>query len=384
MTPEAPLQVIDALLVEDDPGDAKLVELHAARIHDLIIRFRKASTLAEAEQHLKSDGIQAVLLDLGLPDSTGTDSVKRMTQAAGDRPVIVLTGLADSHTVSRVLEEGAQDYLLKDLLTPELLRKTLLYSVRYRGLLNHLIRSQEDLTRMNRIKDEFLAVVSHELRTPLTSIVGYLKLLSRQCRDRMGAEQAEYFDVIQRNADRLLDLINSLLDLSKLGRNPDAARPKSHPIRSLVERILKSFAGVPEAAAHPIEIEPSGGGDLAVWADGPMLEQVLTNLVSNALKYSRPGKPVHLGYRREQRENREGTLLWVRDEGEGIAESDRNRIFDKFYQAEQHVTRKTGGLGLGLAIVKSIMDQHHGQVWVESRPGQGSTFFAFFPDPSPS
>ncbi len=377
-------QGLRVLLVEDNPGDAKLVELQANRIQDLDILLETASTLAEAESRLSDPGIQAILLDLGLPDSNGADSVRRMVRISGERPVIVLTGLADGQAVAQALEYGAQDYLSKDGLTPELLRKTLLYAVKIRGLLSRMVRDFHELGRLQKMKDEFLAVVSHELKTPLTPILGYLALLENHLKGRTAKEPREYLRIIIDNANRLKELIEELVDVSHLGMDAGNLRPTRMAVKPLMEAALQAVAARPETASRTITLEPLPGEDPGIYADPRLLPQALGHLLSNALKFSESGKPVTAGFRREERGGRKGTVLWVRDEGKGIPEAEQELVFDKFYQVENHIARKTSGLGLGLAAVKSVMDLHGGRAWVESVPGKGSTFLLFFPDPPES
>lgn len=372
---------LNVLLVEDNPGDVKLVENLFARITDLRVNLRKASTLADAENVLNEGPLHAILLDLGLPDSRGTSSVKRMVKAAGDRPVIVLTGLVNDHSVAKALEFGAQDYIAKDLLTPGLLRKTLLYAIEHRKMLNHLIKDQEDLRCLSSMKEEFLSVVSHELRTPLTSILGYLDILRKECEGILSVRQKEYLATIAQNADRLLFQVNALLDTSHFDRHFQKAQFEFLHSREQVANVLKTVTLDPASRKGDLAIDPGAPeGDLIVSADAKMLAQVLINLVANSMRYSPPDEAILVGFRAETREGNEGVLFWVKDRGKGIPDDLKLRIFDKFYQIEKFATSNIGGLGLGLSVVKSIMDLHGGRVWVEDNAEKGSMFCVFFPN----
>jgi signal transduction histidine kinase len=243
-----------------------------------------------------------------------------------------------------------------------------------------MIRDQHKLQQATQVKDEFLAVVSHELRTPLTSIIGYLKIIKMQCVEHMSDEQKDYFAVILRNADTLLTHINTLLDFSKIDQH--TSRPKLRILRAFfeVENALKTIGVEAVSGKHPITIDPeSQSMDIPIHADPKMLEQVLVNLITNSLRYSPPEKPVEVGSRKETWAGRDGVLLWVKNEGECIPDGLKERIFDKFYQAETHLTRQSHGLGLGLAIVKSIMQLHEGSAWVENLEPTGTRFCVFFP-----
>jgi len=262
-----------------------------------------------------------------------------------------------------------------------LLRKTLLYAVKYRDLLNHLIGDQEHLHRMSNMKDEFLSVISHELRTPLTSILGYFKLMGKQCAKEKCHEQQEYMAIIMRNTDRLLFHINSLLDFTKLDRHVQHLHLQLLSARDEVLNAIKSVALDGLADYGRIALDPRcPEGELPVYADPKMLDQVLINLITNSMKYTPPTEPIRVGFRPDSRDGKSGVMLWVRDRGKGVPDNLKERIFDKFFQAEKHSTRSTSGLGLGLAIVKGIMDLHGGLAWVEDNDDHGSTFCVFFPD----
>lgn len=374
------VQDISVLLVDDNLDDIKMLEHLLARIPDLRVNLQKASTIAAAEKYLKEGSIQAILLDLSMTDSSGVSSVKRLMNVSGDRPIIVLAGFSDSHSIAKALDCGAQDYLSKEQLSPELLHKTLLFAIRYQSYMAHLIKNQENLTRSNNIKDEFLAVVSHELRTPMTSILGYFKILSKDCKEHLKPEQKEYFECIMRNSNHLMEIINSLLDLSKLDKHVEEMKPKSLKVSTVIEHMLESFAVQSVAESRSVTIDDMSDADLSVFADPRMLNQVLGNLITNAMKYSAHKRPIKIGFRTDFRDGKKGVFLWVKDEGEGVLDNIKERIFDKFFQADKHMKRKTGGLGLGLSIVKSIMELHNGKTWVENNEGQGSIFCVFFPD----
>ena len=233
-----------------------------------------------------------------------------------------------------------------------------------------LAQVNEELRRLDELKSEFLAMVSHELRTPLTAIVGYSRLLLRQAHGTLTPKQLEHQEAIFRGAQRLNDLINDLLDVSRLEAGRIELMPRALDVRHIVEQVGTVVTAA--AQARRIHIRTVLAADLpSVQADPSRLQQILVNLVGNAVKFSTPGGEVRIlaGRQREQ--------LWVavEDDGVGIAKDELGRIWDPFYQVEAPMRRRHGGSGLGLAIVRRLVELHGGIVRAESEgEGRGSRF----------
>ena len=226
--------------------------------------------------------------------------------------------------------------------------------------------ANQRLRELDRLKSEFFANVSHELRTPLTLILAPASSLSR---DRLELPQRALVDTIQRNATRLLQLINDLLLLAKL----DSGEPRIERVPVDVGASVRSLAQEALAFAHSLdlqlEIEVDGGP--FIWnGDERHLERIVLNLVSNACKFSRPGGAVRVAVGGEEG----GIVIRVSDQGIGIAPQDVDKIFERFVQVESSANRRFEGTGIGLSIVKQLVTLHGGNISVESEPGRGSTF----------
>lgn len=239
----------------------------------------------------------------------------------------------------------------------------------------HTILVFSDLTRLKqleRVRQEFVANVSHELRTPLSHIKGYVEtLLSGAAGDP--ALQQRCLQTIARNANRLELLIEDLLTLAQLESGQVALEPRPISLPDFVSKILQDFQ--PRAAARQVRME-SQVPPLRARADPLRLEQVLANLLDNAIKYGRPGGHVWVRARRVS----DGYVeMAVADDGPGLPPEACERVFERFYRVDKARSRDQGGTGLGLAIVKHIVQRHGGRVWVESQPGQGATFFFTLP-----
>ncbi len=227
-----------------------------------------------------------------------------------------------------------------------------------------------ELKAAEQMRIDFVANVSHELRTPLTVIKGYADTLIEDFKKK-DVEGLEHLNSIARNSDRLMNLMNDLLDLSSL-ESDSIIQKDPLSTEEVTQRILKQLKGAFDTKAQTIETSYE---EKTVVADMPRLEQVLVNLLSNANKYTPAGGKVSIGWANDAG----ATVLRVRDSGPGIPVEHHSRLFERFYRVDKARSREQGGTGLGLAIVKHIMQRHEGAVWVESSPGAGSTFFCRFP-----
>ena len=225
---------------------------------------------------------------------------------------------------------------------------------------------------IDQMKSEFISIASHELRTPMTSIKGSVDLILGGCVGKVSPEAQELLEVAHSACDRMIRLINNILDLSKIEAGQVQLRLESIDLADVVERSLRSLKGI--AAQNGItfkSIFPSGLP--RVEADSDRIEQVITNLVSNAIKFSPTAGEIEIGLSSDNQ--------WVRcsvvDQGCGIEEKDLSRIFGKFQQAG--LPQRGTGTGLGLAISYALVTEHKGKIWVESQVGEGSCFVFCLP-----
>ena len=232
-----------------------------------------------------------------------------------------------------------------------------------------LERANRDLAAASRHKSEFLANMSHELRTPLNAIIGFSDVLGQRLFGELNERQAEYTQDIASSGRHLLDLVNEILDLSKI----EAGRMELEPSEfALVDTIRGALAFVRERAArHSIDLTEDLAGDLGtVAADERKVRQVLLNLLSNAVKFTPDGGMISVGAWR-----RDGEVeVAVRDTGIGIAREDQAKVFDEFQQVGKPSDRSREGTGLGLTLAKRFIELHGGRIWVESEVGAGTTF----------
>jgi len=222
-----------------------------------------------------------------------------------------------------------------------------------------------------RLKEEFLALVSHELHTPLTTLLGYLDLASRR-REDLPEPVPRYLDVIERNARRLLRLVDDLL----FGAELQAGRVRMEPEEVELAQICEEAVEAARPRAEVAGVELRGGIETvpSSWGDPDRLAQVVDNLLVNAIKFA-PGGCVEVLVRAED----EVAVIEVSDTGRGVPEDERERLFERFYRSSTTASLEAGGLGLGLSIVKTIVDLHQGELEVRDREGGGTTFRVLLP-----
>ena len=243
-------------------------------------------------------------------------------------------------------------------------------------------RLNVELDQAGKLKDQFLANVSHELRTPLNSVIGFSELLlTGQVEGAaLSDTQRDYLETISRNGRHLLQLINELLDLSKIAAGRMDLRLEAVPLDALLREAVDSVRAQLEARRHRLALEPAPE-PVSVRADRGRVLQILLNLLSNAIKFTPDGGHVMLTARVE--DGGHHVRVAVRDTGIGIAPEDRAKLFQEFVQLDAAPSRRYEGTGLGLALSKRLVELHGGAIGVESALGQGSTFWFTLPRADP-
>ena len=243
------------------------------------------------------------------------------------------------------------------------------------GELQYIIVNVNDITRFREaeeMKSTFISVISHELKTPVALIKGYAATLRRE--DVQWDEETirEGLAIIEEEADRLTQLIDNLLDASRIQAGGLKLEFEEVHLPDLIRRVAEGFQL--QTAAHTIVVDISD--DLPpVWADRERVRQILANLLSNAIKYSPAGGIIRVGAWKDNNH----VTVYVADQGIGIPEEEQARLFERFYRVDSTLRRKTKGAGLGLYLAKALVEAHGGRIWVHSKPGEGSTFFFTLP-----
>jgi two-component system sensor histidine kinase BarA len=245
-----------------------------------------------------------------------------------------------------------------------------------------LSRAVSRLEELDRLKSNFLATMSHELRTPLTSVIGYAEMMNEGLAGPVTPEQREYLTTILGKADQLLSLITAVLDVASLESGQLALERSALSLGELVANEVATFQ--PQAGRRGITIQLEAAGETVVFGDRRKIRQIVSSLISNAVKFTpdrgRVGITVNPGPLEPHCNNEQSAVqLVVTDSGIGISRDQVSKIFEPFFQVDSSSTRAFGGTGLGLTLAKAYVEAHGGRIWVDTTPGQGSTFTATFP-----
>lgn len=234
-----------------------------------------------------------------------------------------------------------------------------------------------DVTRerqVDRMKSEFVSLVSHELRTPITSIMGYMALVLDGDAGPLNNEQREYLEIAQRNSARLASLVGDLLDVSRLESGAVQLKFAPVDIAALINEVRELLSSAIKEKGQSVEVVQADHVPM-ISADSDRLIQVITNLLSNANKYTPTGGTITVSTQVFG-----NTIeISVRDTGIGLSAEDQSRLFTNFFRADNPATKKVGGTGLGLWISRSLVEMHGGTLAVHSEPGKGSVFSVTLP-----
>ena len=358
---------IRALLVEDNPGDARLIRemLREAGAGHAAVDLVHADRLAAGLAHLAGCGADVVLLDLSLPDSHGFETFEAAHNAAPDVPIVVLSGLDDEALAVRAVHEGAQDYLVKGRVDGGIILRSMRYAIERQRL-------EQARRELERQRDEFFSSVSHDLRMPVAAIKAAIGVVLAN--EPAGTSPALHrlLGNIDLAADELARLIDDLLEIARLQAGRVELWRSEVDVRDVVTRAARAVESLVQARGQQLELrlprEP-----VRASVDAERLGRVLRNLIGNAQKYGREHGRIAVAVEQRPGEVR----LAVADDGQGIPAAEQERIFERFYRAGGGNGQP--GSGLGLPIARALVELHGGRLWVESAPRQGSTFYVSLP-----
>ena len=325
--------------------------------------------LGEALILLKKGGIDIVLLDMGLPDGHGLDTVRRAHAIAPGIPLVVLTGLDDEALAVEAMKEGAQDYLIKGEIENRALPRALRHSIERQRMQSEteLIRAQQ-----MQFKDEFLSHVSHELRSPLTAIHQFVTVLLDGAAGALAPEQRQYLQIALRNIKQLDSMINDLLDVTRAQSGKLIIEPQYASASDAIAYAVNTLQGA--AKAKEISLESDIEHELPmVCADPTRVRQILVILVDNAIKFTPVGGVVRV-LARPVDDDPNLLVLEVSDSGCGFSPDVAEQIFERLFQAPDRAWAGRKGLGLGLYICRQLVTLQGGRIWAKSTPGRGAVF----------
>ncbi len=381
-----------ALLIEDNANDVILLKRSLGKCQTHF----ETIVCTDLKQGLSAvcDGtFDVVLSDLSLPDAQGLEAVRQLRLQAPDTPLIVLTGLASDESALASLDHGAQDYLVKDSATPEILDRSVRYAIQrqkgaqLRRLLEKLQASERLLERKNRrlsrlykTAHRFVDNVSHEFRTPLTVVNEYVSLLRDGVVGPLNEDQKRMLDVIGDRAEDLNNMVDDMLDVSRLEAGMLGLWRRQCRVSEVVEHVRPSL--VRKSNVKQVELQFDVPEDLPpVFCDDEKIGRVVINLTVNAIKFC--GRPGVVQVWAKAEPERGQVLVGVTDNGEGIAPENLAVIFQRFRQVGADPRSSTKGFGLGLSIARELVHLNLGEIHVQSRAGAGTTFWFSVPIADP-
>jgi signal transduction histidine kinase len=364
------------LVVDDEKEIREFLSKALTRIAGF--HMEMAEDGEDALKKIEQDKLDLILTDLKMPKM---DGLKLITEIAKTKPeilTILMTGHGTIDSALEAMKRGASDYLTKPINLDELvlrIQKVLDEKQRFvslKGYITQLESANQELKRVDEMKSEFVSVASHELRTPLTTIKNAVQLVLRGKAGEINENQTNFLALAEKNINRLTNILNDLLDLSKIEAGKMGMKFEELDLRVSIDFVLSSLKS--QADGKSIHLEMEVAKDLPfVYGDREKVEQILTNLIGNATKFTPEGGKVVVSARLSDKvKNALG--ISVHDTGIGIPEDQLEKVFEKFHQVESPLHHSASGTGLGLAITKGLVEAHQGQIWVASELEKGSTF----------
>jgi two-component system, sensor histidine kinase and response regulator len=361
---------LKVLLVEDNPADAFVLQRlltptgHLPQFHILWVKC-----LEDALQALNNDTFNAILLDLGLPDSQGLETVRQVYEIAPKIPIVVLTGLDDEEIAVDTLRQGAQDYLVKGEIHRPWMVRAIHYAIERQQIVEQLQKLNDELARSNHELEQFAYIASHDLQQPLMSIGAFAQLITMKSQGHLDPKVDRYLTQILQAVTRMQQLIQDLLVYSRIGMGDRPTEPTD--CNRILAEALEGLQGSIAESGAIIRADPLP----TVRADPAQLLQLFSNLLGNAIKYHRPDEPpqIYIVVKPQRHE----WCFEMRDNGIGIESEYFDRVFQIFQRL--HSASTYPGTGIGLAICKKIVESYGGRIWVESTFDSGSSFFFTLP-----
>ncbi len=359
-------QTIRVLLIEDDQGDAELINLMFDEVDRITFQVKWAKKINEALDTLATDNCDAVLLDLTLPDAQGLEAFIRLHDSYPELPIVVLSGLANEKVISQAMQSGAQDYLIKGEINSQSLSRSLIYAIE-RKKAEKALRDSQKLASLGTLA----AGIAHEINSPLQVITGISESLIRKLRSNtIDSEQViRNLETINRNSWRVADIVRSLLTYARATVDEMHDHDLNEIVKDsllLIEHQLLSWANITVHTLLSPLMPP-------LLCDRNKITQVILNLLTNARDALPSGGEITISTLYDDQNKKH--ILQVKDNGKGIPPHQLRSIFDPFF-----TTKPIGqGTGLGLSIVLGIVRAHGGAIDVESQEGVGTTFTITLP-----
>lgn len=355
------------LVVDDDRITQRIVKKFLSSIG---VTPRFAGSAREARETVEVETPELVLCDINMPEEDGISFCRkfRANSATSEVPIIFFTGCKDSDTISRAFEAGASDYVIKPIRKEELISRCKRQVLEYRQKVSDRAQIQK-LDKQNTSKTRFLSVASHDLRNPIASIRGISQFLVSEKFGDLNDGQKEMVQTIIEASEGMLDLVEDLLDVSKIELDQFNPQMQSGSPAEIMEQVNKLQAPAAQKKGIVLEHTDESQGALAL-VDARFLKRAIENLVTNALKFS----PRETSVKLETKLEGGWISLSVIDGGPGIPEGEFDKLFKEFSRTSNMPTGGESTSGIGLYVVKGIVTSHGGEISVDNRPEGGAHF----------
>ncbi len=368
------------MVVDDDSTLRSLIRVRLKRSGFEVIEAGDGRAAVNCFLRVAPD---IVLMDANMPGMDGFEATQELKSIPEGKytPILMVSGLEDDESVDKAFGAGATEYITKPICWPLLIHRLENICSALQAEAN-LLRAKHTADEANRSKTEFLANMSHELRTPMHAILSFASMGTEKVGKASEEKLTRYFSRIEESGKRLLLMLNDLLDLSKLEAGKMTFLMEHSDLLKTVDQVLGEFHALAKKNGITLKTE-SGDVVTKAWFDADRILQVVTNLVSNALKFSPADSVVRILFSDDQLllddgDQVEALRLTVSDEGIGIPEDELESVFDKFVQSSETNTG-AGGTGLGLAICKQIVEHHKGKIYAENNQEAGTSFHLILP-----
>jgi signal transduction histidine kinase len=369
-------------LIEDNPADARLIQEMLREPPVTPYRVEWWPRLDRALARLAEESADVLLLDLGLPDSQGLATFDRVDRQAPKTPIIIFSGAVDEEMAVEAVAHGAQDYLVKGQIDGFLLKRAIRYAIERKraeaqiqelndALERRVAERTAQLQEANKELESFSYSISHDLRAPLRSIDGFSQALVEDCADKLDPKGLDYLHRVRSAAQRMAELIDDLLHLSRVGR----AELHRGPVN--LSEIARSVAAELQRAAPDRHVDVVIEEGLVIDGDSRLMRVALENLIGNAWKFTAKVEKPRVEFGSSRTPDR--LAYFVRDNGAGFDMTYADKLFRPFQRL--HLASEYEGTGIGLATVHRIIDRHGGRVWAEGEMGRGATMYFTVPSP---
>ena len=375
-------QGLNILLIEDE---LEVRESYVDMFGFLDLEVDTAENGKHGLEKLEAKHYDIIVTDLNMPEIDGLETMRRVKKKDSDIEVIVITGFATIENAVGAMKQGAFDYITKpvSLEHVKIVMNKCIQKIMARKENQTLRDTNSQLRELNELKDKFITITNHELRTPLAVLRGYFDLIEMELEDSGNTDLTEYVGIINHTITEMMDMIESMHDLSSFKKYVSKLDRAIVDINDIVTEVTKEVRVLFENRNIQFDIQ-TDGNMLSAFVDRKMIFKAVRELIQNALKYTDKGGQVTIAAKPVPGRNQ--IYISVKDTGIGIPLDKQELIFEPFYEVQDvlhHSTSKTdfmgGGIGVGLSLTKEIVESNGGELVVESQPQRGSTFTIILP-----